>query len=194
MLERHAATSQAFIPFGKAGGEWDAFTGEKGLKAERGGGMVVVGCLPGVGTFAAGGRVLERVLMWSLRSADGQPDLSTLKVFVSSPAQGVCYHAGIWRTSTAVLPLPHLESWADPLPLDPLHPPPPFHLGAHPGLSPAPQRHADHSVVSFSHADYAAIDTQITTDSSLLIDCEIIRKQPAEESFASVQLPDILGA
>jgi len=49
MLERHAATSQAFIPFAKAGSEWDEFTGEKGLPESRGGGMVVVGCLPGAG-------------------------------------------------------------------------------------------------------------------------------------------------
>ena len=48
---------------------------------------------------------------------------------------------------------------------------------------------ADHSVVSLAHADYAAIDTQITTDSSVKIDCEIVRKAAGEEAFAIAQLP-----
>ncbi|KAL8287612.1 hypothetical protein RQP46_003470 [Phenoliferia psychrophenolica] len=76
---------------------------------------------------------------------DDKPDLSTLQVFLASPSQGVCYHAGIWH----------------------------------------------HSVVSLAHADYAAIDTQITTDSSLKIDCEIIRKAAGEASFAVAQLPSL---
>jgi len=50
----------------------------------------------------------------------------------------------------------------------------------------------DHSVVCFTHSDLAAIDTQITTDGSLLIDLEILRKGEGEDSFATVQLPKIL--
>lgn len=128
MLERHAATTQAFVPMAKAGRAWDAFNGQTALErdGEEAGGMVVVGCLNG---------------------ADDRPDLSTLKIFLASPSQGVCYHAGIWH----------------------------------------------HSVVSLSHADYAAIDTQITTNSGLKIDCEILRKAEGEESFAVAVLPR-LGA
>lgn len=43
------------------------------------------------------GKAEQSADVLSLNSTDGKPDLSTLKVFVSSPAQGVCYHAGIWR-------------------------------------------------------------------------------------------------
>ena len=50
---------------------------------------------------------------------------------------------------------------------------------------------ADHPVVTLTHSDYAVIDTQITTDSSLKIDCEIIRKSHGEESFAVAQLPSL---
>ena len=51
MLERHAATTQAFIPMAKAGAEWEEFNGEKALKQTTGGGMIVVGCLNGPGEF-----------------------------------------------------------------------------------------------------------------------------------------------
>lgn len=34
-------------------------------------------------------------------TVDGSPDLATLKVFVSSPSQGVSYNAGIWREFAA---------------------------------------------------------------------------------------------
>ena len=52
MLERHAASSQAFLPLAKAGAEWDEFTGTKGLDQVRGGGMIVVGCLNGAGKLS----------------------------------------------------------------------------------------------------------------------------------------------
>ncbi|KAM0755967.1 hypothetical protein T439DRAFT_320661 [Meredithblackwellia eburnea MCA 4105] len=122
MFERHAATTQAFIPLAKAEPKWEQFTGEKALVQDSSEGMIVVGCLNG---------------------ADDKPDLSTLKVFLASPSQGVCYHAGIWH----------------------------------------------HSIVSLGHQDYAAIDTQITTNSSLKVDAEILRLSPEDEPHAIVQLP-----
>ena len=54
------------------------------------------------------------------------------------------------------------------------------------------RRSPDHSAVTFAHADYAVIDTQITTDGSLLIDLEIVRPAEDEPAFASVQLPQII--
>ncbi|KAK4053583.1 Allantoicase [Microbotryomycetes sp. JL221] len=131
MLERHAATSQAFIPMNKSTKDWDEFAQGDEAKRERlqqtkeAGGMLVVGCLS---------------------QPDGQPELSTLKVFVARPDQGVCYHAGIWH----------------------------------------------HSLVSFTRSDIASVDTQITTDGSLLIDLEIVRRQPEQQPFALVQLPKIV--
>lgn len=53
MLERHAATTQAFVPMAKAGRAWDAFNGQTALErdGEEAGGMVVVGCLNGAGAW-----------------------------------------------------------------------------------------------------------------------------------------------
>ncbi|WVQ72811.1 allantoicase [Cryptococcus sp. DSM 104548] len=65
LLERHAHTTQAFIPMGA----------EEGKKQ---GGYVVVAALAG---------------------ADGQPDLSTVRAFLASAAQGVNYGVGVWHHS-----------------------------------------------------------------------------------------------
>lgn len=68
-LERHAATTQSFIPMGKttpAGRE----------QLAPGGAYVVVAALNG---------------------ADDKPDGSTLKAFLVTSSQGVSFHAGVWR-------------------------------------------------------------------------------------------------
>ncbi|KAI5479442.1 Allantoicase [Pseudohyphozyma bogoriensis] len=124
MFERHAATTQAFIPMGRTTAGHDSFTGTKGIQDSTPGGMLVLGCLNG---------------------PDDKPDLSTLKAFVTTPAQGVSYNAGIWH----------------------------------------------HSIVSFSYADFVSVDTQVTQDSSLKVDCEIVRPAEGAEPFAVVQLPSI---
>ncbi|SCV72932.1 BQ2448_6857 [Microbotryum intermedium] len=125
MMERHAASSQAFIPLNTSGDEWTRWNSEKGLKGQEQtpGGMLVMGALNG---------------------KDDKPDLSTLRVFISSPSQGLSYNEGVWH----------------------------------------------HSVLSFNYADYAIVDTQITTDSSLKLDCEILRRKVGEqEPFAVVEVP-----
>ncbi|KDE05928.1 ureidoglycolate hydrolase [Microbotryum lychnidis-dioicae p1A1 Lamole] len=127
MLERHAASSQAFIPLNTSGDEWTSWNGEKGLKGQEQtpGGMLVMGALSG---------------------EDDKPDLNSLRVFLSSPSQGLSYNEGVWH----------------------------------------------HSVLSFNYADYAIVDTQITTDSSLKVDCEILRRKVGEEApFAVVEVPMI---
>ncbi|SCZ94765.1 BZ3500_MvSof-1268-A1-R1_Chr12-1g03643 [Microbotryum saponariae] len=131
MLERHAASSQAFMPLNTSGDEWTRWNGEKGLKGQEQtpGGMLVMGALCGED-----------------EEANDKPDLSTLRVFLSSPSQGLSYNEGVWH----------------------------------------------HSVLSFNYADYAIVDTQITTDSSLKLDCEILRRKVGEEApFAVVEVPMI---
>ncbi|KAL1755625.1 galactose-binding domain-like protein [Schizophyllum commune] len=69
VLERHPYTNQAFIPMGKGSGE----------------GLVD----PGVAylvTVAKNGK-------------DGRPDLTTLRAFVATAAQGIVYNTAVWRTS-----------------------------------------------------------------------------------------------
>ncbi|SGY20218.1 BQ5605_C017g08534 [Microbotryum silenes-dioicae] len=163
MLERHAASSQAFIPLNTSGDEWTRWNGEKGLKGQEQtpGGMLVMGALSGEGEC-------RRMVVWRAEATmegsaaeqkqNDKPDLNTLRVFLSSPSQGLSYNEGVWRTSE-------------------------FHrsaLGEH------------HSVLSFNYADYAIVDTQITTDSSLKVDCEILRRKVGEEApFAVVEVPMI---
>ncbi|WVQ80557.1 allantoicase [Cryptococcus sp. DSM 104549] len=66
LLERHAHTTQAFIPLGRAPG------------GKEPGAFVVVAALNG---------------------EDDRPDLSTLRAFVATAAQGVSYDEGIWHHS-----------------------------------------------------------------------------------------------
>lgn len=71
---RHAATTQAFIPMGKT-----APVGTKEL--------------------APGGAYVAVV---ALNGKDEKPDVSTLRAFLITSSQGVSYHAGIWRKSSWV--------------------------------------------------------------------------------------------
>lgn len=68
---RHAATTQAFIPMGKAAPE-------------------------GTKELATGGAYIACV---ALNGKDDKPDVSTLRAFLITSSQGVSYHAGIWRES-----------------------------------------------------------------------------------------------
>lgn len=54
MLEKHVATSQAFVPMQRQPKAFDTFTGEEGLPETEGGGMLVMGCLPKDGERASG--------------------------------------------------------------------------------------------------------------------------------------------
>lgn len=94
MFERHACTTQAFIPMQR--GEW---LGEKELsyEAEMGKpGMIVLAALNGPGESSGTYLADHLKLIFSFSSApDDKPDLATLKVFLTSPAQGVCYRAGV---------------------------------------------------------------------------------------------------
>ncbi|GAA6060242.1 hypothetical protein JCM10212_003482 [Sporobolomyces blumeae] len=74
VLERHEFSSQSFVPMGGRGG---------------GGG---------------GARAREYLVVVALPGKDGQPDLSTLRAFVASSAQGITYHANIWHHPLIVLP------------------------------------------------------------------------------------------
>lgn len=66
-LERHPYTSQAFIPMGSGSGN--------GLSEPGNSYLVVV----------------------ALNGTDDRPDMTTLKAFLASSAQGISYDAGIWR-------------------------------------------------------------------------------------------------
>ncbi|KAG6831682.1 hypothetical protein H0H92_008325 [Tricholoma furcatifolium] len=67
VLERHSFTNQAFIPMGRGEGE--------GLTD------------PGV----------KYLVIVAKNGANDRPDLSTLRAFVASAAQGIVYDTGIWR-------------------------------------------------------------------------------------------------
>lgn len=67
VLERHPFTNQAFIPMGSGTGE--------GIKD------------PG----------LKYIVVVARNGVDDRPDLSTLRAFVASAAQGVVYNTAIWR-------------------------------------------------------------------------------------------------
>lgn len=53
MLEKHIASSQAFIPMATASEEWAPWAGDTGAKVKGLGGMLVVGCLPDAGKLTA---------------------------------------------------------------------------------------------------------------------------------------------
>jgi hypothetical protein len=44
-------------------------------------------------------------------------------------------------------------------------------------------------VLSLSPTDYAAIDTQVTTDSSTMEDCEVLRRPADAAPWASIEVP-----
>ncbi|KAG9043567.1 Allantoicase [Tulasnella sp. UAMH 9824] len=73
LLERHAYTSQAFIPMGS--GRIDHLGLDDGL--------------------SDGGRAYLVVV--ALNGGDDSPDLSTLRAFVATTAQGISYSPGIWH-------------------------------------------------------------------------------------------------
>ncbi|KAG8920676.1 Allantoicase [Tulasnella sp. 417] len=73
ILERHAYTSQAFIPMGT--GRIDHLGLDDGLND--------------------GGRAY--LVIVALNGGDDSPDLSTLRAFVATTAQGISYSPGIWH-------------------------------------------------------------------------------------------------
>lgn len=72
VLERHPLTNQAFVPLGQSTGSGTSIGGAK----------------MGKGSY---------VVMAALPDAQGQPDLSTLRVFTVPSSQGICFNAGIWH-------------------------------------------------------------------------------------------------
>lgn len=48
-------------------------------------------------------------------------------------------------------------------------------------------------MLSLSPTDYAGVDTQITQNSSLKIDCEALRRTPEEEPFLYVRIPKFIS-
>ncbi|KAG6866700.1 hypothetical protein C0991_011359 [Blastosporella zonata] len=72
-LERHPFTNQAFIPMGQGSGE--------GLKD------------PG----------LKYLVVVAQNGAEDRPDLSTLRAFVATAAQGIVYNTAIWHQPMTVL-------------------------------------------------------------------------------------------
>jgi allantoicase len=70
-LERHAATTQSFIPMGKT-----APAGKEAQALGEGGAYVVVAALNG---------------------EDDRPDMGTMKAWLVMSSQGVSFHAGVWR-------------------------------------------------------------------------------------------------
>ncbi|KAG8734548.1 Allantoicase [Ceratobasidium sp. 423] len=74
LLERHSCTSQAFIPMGNVGG-----IGITGFEEP----------LPKAGR--------AYLVIVASNGADDKPDLSTLRAFVASTAQGISYNRGVWH-------------------------------------------------------------------------------------------------
>ncbi|KAJ9095246.1 hypothetical protein QFC21_005612 [Naganishia friedmannii] len=72
VLERHPLTNQAFVPLGQSAGSSSSIGGAK----------------MGKGSY---------IVMAALPDAQGQPDLSTLRVFTVPSSQGICFNAGIWH-------------------------------------------------------------------------------------------------
>jgi allantoicase len=73
VLERHPKTNQAFVPLGQSTGSGTAVGGSKTGK----GSYVVMAALP--------------------KENNGEPDLSTLRVFTVPSSQGISFNAGIWH-------------------------------------------------------------------------------------------------
>ncbi|QRV94187.1 allantoicase [Ceratobasidium sp. AG-Ba] len=74
LLERHVCTTQAFVPMA------------------TGGGVRMTGFEEPLGS---GGRAY--LVIVALNGADDKPDLSTLRAFVASTAQGISYNTGVWH-------------------------------------------------------------------------------------------------
>lgn len=73
VLERHPKTNQAFVPLGQTTGSSTTVGGAKTGK----GSYVVMAALP--------------------KENDGEPDLSTLRIFTVPASQGISFNAGIWH-------------------------------------------------------------------------------------------------
>lgn len=112
VLERHEFSSQAFVPMGGGGGRYLALV-----------------ALPGAGAFPLSSfgcaESQERSLTFFLLlissfldGADGKPDLSTLRAFLATNAQGISYHPNIWHH-----PIIALDAVGFPFPSFPLPPP-----------------------------------------------------------------------
>ncbi|KAG9010420.1 Allantoicase [Tulasnella sp. JGI-2019a] len=84
LLERHPHTSQAFVPMGTGGG------------------------LNTTGTSRLDGPGRAYLVIVALNGGDDKPDLSTLRAFVATTAQGVSYSQGVWHH-----PMISLESAID---------------------------------------------------------------------------------
>ena len=87
LLERHPCTNQAFFALGAGTG-----VGEYALE-KQGRAYLVIVALNGEGVL--GFFLLARPL--TILQIDDRPDLSTLRAFVASVAQGVVYGTGIWH-------------------------------------------------------------------------------------------------
>lgn len=71
LLERHPCTNQAFIPMGSG-------TGENALSDTASSYLVIV----------------------AQNGEDDKPDLSTMRAFIATAAQGIMYNTSIWRKSS----------------------------------------------------------------------------------------------
>ncbi|KAF9222767.1 Allantoicase [Gyrodon lividus] len=79
VLERHPYTNQAFIPMGGGG-----FPGDEAIRQAGNTYLVVV----------------------ALNGTDDKPDLSTLRAFIASAAQGIMYDTAVWHQPMTVLEKP----------------------------------------------------------------------------------------